>query len=372
MKIFFCTNTFSKSGNGPTKFVQILHKYRDKIDGEFYILSEEVEEPSYYLRLVKLQENILTRKLGMLARNWDYLKAIEKLSREVGRPSIVIFNNAIVGLKTAKNNYKCIGFINDSLAADVQLSKHSMGYFLKYWIFKILEKESIRTMDRVIVNSEFLKEKILNSYGRNHKDSISVLYKAVENLNIERENVEFGSPIKVAFVKSNWQVGGLEILINALYSMSYQFLLTIIGPDKSTEQDIKGLIPSDMKNVECIWIGKVENKNIPNILVQQDIFCTPSHSEALGVANMEALNLGVPVVYTNVGGIPEVMNQEKNGFMAENCNVVDLVSALNRCISEKKMREEKVENGKIFISNNFSVDKTIASFNTILNSTVIN
>ena len=63
-------------------------------------------------------------------------------------------------------------------------------------------------------------------------------------------------------------------------------------------------------------------------MLNTDIFCVPSHKEALGVANLEALSRGVPVISSNAGGIPEVLNYGKCGWMANPGDSEDLASVL--------------------------------------------
>jgi glycosyltransferase involved in cell wall biosynthesis len=92
-----------------------------------------------------------------------------------------------------------------------------------------------------------------------------------------------------------------------------------------------------------------------------DIFCVPSYTEAFGVANIEALAHGLSVVSSRVGGIPEVLDDGKNGWLTEPNNAQNLASAIRECIEKPALRLQKAENGRNFIKK-FSKDQMLNSF----------
>lgn len=55
--------------------------------------------------------------------------------------------------------------------------------------------------------------------------------------------------------------------------------------------------------------------DVPRLLGAGDIFCLPSRQEGLGLAVIEAMAAGLPVVATNVGGIPEVVQADETGIL---------------------------------------------------------
>ncbi|MFZ8835573.1 MAG: N-acetyl-alpha-D-glucosaminyl L-malate synthase BshA [Flavobacteriales bacterium] len=64
-----------------------------------------------------------------------------------------------------------------------------------------------------------------------------------------------------------------------------------------------------------VSIGKIKNPIEP--LLVSDLFLLPSKTESFGLAALEALAAGVPVIASNAGGIPEVIEHESSGFLAE-------------------------------------------------------
>ena len=66
---------------------------------------------------------------------------------------------------------------------------------------------------------------------------------------------------------------------------------------------------------DVIFLGKV--RDTVHVLSIVDVFLLPSETESFGLAALEAMALGVPVVSSNTGGIPEVNEQGISGFLAD-------------------------------------------------------
>lgn len=82
------------------------------------------------------------------------------------------------------------------------------------------------------------------------------------------------------------------------------------GPDRDTaerEAERLGVLGRTR------FLGKVED--VAEILAWADLYLLPSNSESFGLSALEALAMGVPVIGTNVGGMPEVVEHGRNGFL---------------------------------------------------------
>jgi glycosyltransferase involved in cell wall biosynthesis len=71
-----------------------------------------------------------------------------------------------------------------------------------------------------------------------------------------------------------------------------------------------------------------------------DVFVLASHWEGLGVAVMEALALGLPVVATAVGGVPEVVEHGREGLLVPPGHPGELAAALLAVVSDDRLRRE--------------------------------
>jgi glycosyltransferase involved in cell wall biosynthesis len=101
-------------------------------------------------------------------------------------------------------------------------------------------------------------------------------------------------------------------------------------------------------------------KDVPAILASLDGYVLPSREEGLGTAILEALTVGLPVVSTNVGGIPDSVRHEQTGLLVEPENPEALASAMIRVMDDPDLRERFRENARRMIRDEFTESKLIA------------
>lgn len=100
------------------------------------------------------------------------------------------------------------------------------------------------------------------------------------------------------------------------------------------------------------------------------LFVLPSLEDNLPNTIMEALSCGVPVAAFNTGGIPEMVDDGVNGFLAEQKSSVQLADAMLRIIENKMPYESLAENARKKVMGNFSFEKVakryLALYDTVL------
>ena len=91
-----------------------------------------------------------------------------------------------------------------------------------------------------------------------------------------------------------------------------------------------------------IFAGKIPPADIHEYYQSADIFVLPSHTDAGGppVVFIEAMACGLPVIGTNVGGIPEGIENGINGFIVPPKNVDELTKKLNILLKDENLRKE--------------------------------
>lgn len=94
------------------------------------------------------------------------------------------------------------------------------------------------------------------------------------------------------------------------------------------------------------FLGWVEHEQKINLLGQADIFVLPSHNEGFPVCLLEAMAAGLPVVATNVGGIPDLVEPDKNGILVEAGKAVALADAIINLADDFFLRERMSINNR--------------------------
>lgn len=137
----------------------------------------------------------------------------------------------------------------------------------------------------------------------------------------------------------------VELIIEALALInSYTVSWTYIGAGESlqTLKQLAGKLLDGKPNVRYEFLGFVPNEVVQDFYQQYaiDAFILTSSSEGLPVSIQEAFSYGVPAISTSVGGVPEIIENGKNGFLlSNNPSPEEIVRMLDRIMLCKKSGE---------------------------------
>jgi glycosyltransferase involved in cell wall biosynthesis len=120
-------------------------------------------------------------------------------------------------------------------------------------------------------------------------------------------------------------------------------------------------------------LGRVDHADVPALLRSFDIFVMPSVcSEAFGVAALEASASGVPVVASDVGGVPETVLAGRTGLLVPPGDPVALADACLRLIDEPRLRAAMGEAGRRFVLSRYNWPDTAAKMQALYESLLHN
>ncbi len=367
MKILFCTNAFENVTNGPVRFANIILDINQTFPAhELRILTEDVSESRLadlkYVYKLDVAIPRLLKPFGQILRWFIYYKKVKQI-KQTYNFDVLVYINSFNGLwASIVSNKPTVGMINDEKNMLATWQNFELkNLWLKRFVFQIFERLSARNHKLIIANSDYLKNKIVTTYQL-PVQKVQRLYKSIPLSGFEfNTNRSFEQPIRILFVKADYLVGELPTVAQALKSLSdYQFLLTVVGPEPWFEAHLRSLF-IDIPNLTLNYVGPQPQERVFECMKSHHIFCVPSYTEAFGVANIEALAHGLSVVSSNVGGIPEVLDGGKNGWLTEPSNAQNLAAAIRECIEKPELRLQKAENGRNFIKK-FSKNEMLNSF----------
>tara|TARA_R110000787_G_scaffold6697_9_gene23282 strand:- start:524 stop:1609 length:1086 start_codon:yes stop_codon:yes gene_type:complete len=213
------------------------------------------------------------------------------------------------------------------------------GRFKKKMYFKFVTKKY------------FQKAALIHCITSNEKENLKKLFgdlKFVEIPNLINVNEEGMIPKVHKPEKYLLYLGrldekkGIDILIKAFSLFKEDFKLFITGPFNDYKMELEGLIKSLGLQGKIEFKGLVKGEKKNELIKKAWVLISPSHSEVIGMVNLEAASLKTPVITTYQTGInPEFNN---NGGILINPEVKELVSALSKVASWSI--EERNTNGQ--------------------------
>jgi glycosyltransferase involved in cell wall biosynthesis len=119
---------------------------------------------------------------------------------------------------------------------------------------------------------------------------------------------------------------------------------------------------------KCNFLGEVSD--IPKLLSEKDILVHGSHEEALGIAVIEGMRAKLPVVASHVGGLPELVEEDNNGYTFPDSDDEVLSNHLRELIKDRELRTEMGAVGRSFYENNFRVTDMAAKTSGIYHKVI--
>jgi glycosyltransferase involved in cell wall biosynthesis len=105
-------------------------------------------------------------------------------------------------------------------------------------------------------------------------------------------------------------------------------------------------------------LGRVDD--VRELLWASDIFVMPSLKEGLGVAALEAMASGLPVIASDVGGLREVAEDGRTGIIVPPANSKQIASAIQRLAESEELRTQMGAAARGRVVENYSMDKMAA------------
>jgi glycosyltransferase involved in cell wall biosynthesis len=157
---------------------------------------------------------------------------------------------------------------------------------------------------------------------------------------------------------------GYKYLMSALLSMDLSDIgLVIVGSDR-----LSGMEPAGMK-VHLLGLVK-DTETMVKSYNACDVFVLPSLQDNLPNTVMESLACGTPVVAFNTGGIPDMVDHKKNGYLADYKSVTDLANGIKWSLYEADVKTLS-ENARLKVLNEFAeevvIQKHVKLYQEILN-----
>jgi glycosyltransferase involved in cell wall biosynthesis len=210
--------------------------------------------------------------------------------------------------------------------------------------------EKVRGAGLVVVPSEFTRSQLLAQVEERHRQRIAVVHMGadLERFTPRPDSGRVGSEARILCVARLVRHKGQATLLRALDALASDGLFphTVLvgeGPERVALERLRGELGLEGR-VEMT--GAVGQDDLPRLYREADVFCLPTLAETVGVVNMEAMASGVPVVTSNLMGVPELVEDGVSGLLVTPAREDELAAALRRLAGDPDERRRIGEEGR--------------------------
>lgn len=119
-------------------------------------------------------------------------------------------------------------------------------------------------------------------------------------------------------------------------------------------EKISAMVPAELKS-SVIFPGWVRGEDKEKLLKSADIFFLPSYNEGMPMAILDAMGYGLPIVSTNVGGIPRIVKDNYNGFIFDPGDTDGMAKAIANLLINDDIREQFGINSVKIVEKSYSL-----------------
>jgi glycosyltransferase involved in cell wall biosynthesis len=217
------------------------------------------------------------------------------------------------------------------------------------------KKKALKKTDCTITVSDANRELLVKLYP-DVEPRIVTIHNGIDLEHFEKQLLHFSSQKKAKIRSDLMKTGqndfvitsvaalhprkGLKHLIEAFAEIKKeapQAKLVIVGEGPQRKELVEFIKKSGVVH-EVMLLGKQEN--IPEILKSSDLFVLPSVKEAFGIAVLEAMAAQLPIIASGVGGIPEIIKNNKSGLLVEPGNTEALKTGIQELMKNQPLSQK--------------------------------
>lgn len=232
-------------------------------------------------------------------------------------------------------------FIHKFHKIDYYFTFHAHDIYFKNSWFSDLVNNSVNSFSISEFNIRYVKNQYKNL--KSEKIKLSRLGVSLpKNITAKKEVKE---KLNISFISNLEEKKGIPYLLEAFLKLHQKhptkYRLNIAG-DGVYMQIIKDFTQKHNLNEHIHILGKIRDQKKIDFYTQSDIFVLPSirtkdDMDGIPVVLMEAIAYGIPVISTNISGIPEICINEYNGFLIDEKNSIQIVEAIEKLSNSRDL-----------------------------------
>lgn len=229
------------------------------------------------------------------------------------------------------------------------------------FLMRRLVKKNLEHYSNIISTSLIMVDYV-NSIS--DKDiNISVIPIGVDTEIFAPGNDSVSNEIVIGTVKTLETIYGIDVLIKSFSLvkdrikksdkiLAGKLKLAIVGGG-SQLSNLTDLVAECGVSDSVQFVGQIPNRDVPNMLRSFDVFVAMSRNESFGVAIVEASACELPVVTSNVGGLPEVVINNETGYLINTEDYEGCAEAIFKLVINPQLRKKLGKNGRMFVQRKY-------------------
>jgi len=230
-------------------------------------------------------------------------------------------------------------------------------------LIKLFSKITAMFYNQIICVSEY-DRKIAIEKNITQERKLITIHNGIDIKNInfltkekaQKKLINKTSPLVIGTIAEWTNNKGLIYLLKAIKQIKYKkFDLVLIGSGENPDRKKMNQLTEKYKNIHLIEF-------IPNAvkyLKAFDIFVLPSTKEGLPYTIIEAMIAEIPIIATNVGGIPEMIENNVNGILIEPKNSQILAEKILELINNPEATQEMTKKARQKAEQEFTLEKMV-------------
>ncbi len=377
LNVCFVTPEYFPISGGTGAYVYYLSHNLQKLGHNVHVVARDKQDSEktingIHVHYIKGVGNALTR-YWRFARSAS--KKIEELNKQKGLdiihanlplvPSFAIPNDSSKAIVCAVHSTWKGEAMVTKRDNPKELNPNEKSMLRFNFVLRSYEKKLMKRSDALIAVSKYTVDELTELYGINKK-KIHVIYNGVDiqkfkprpnRAELRREfGLEEDTKI-VLFVGRLYHRKGLETLLHSIPPVLKEFSnvkFVISGKGfKQKEESLKNLAKQLDIEEHVTFLGYVPDEKLPNLYSASDIFVLPAIYENFPFAILEAQSTGLPVISTKVGGIPEFLVDNENGFLIDPGDPTQLTQRVLTLLQDPKLAKEMGDRGRRLIEEKF-------------------
>ncbi len=270
-----------------------------------------------------------------------------------------------------------VPIISYVIGDQVEIIKHGSKYKGLMNLFALAVSRAHEFVHKRIINNSRAVFYVGSDLEKKYPFSGEFAYKTFSSVILEEDIVSRSSfldkgPVRLLYLGRIAHEKGLQYLVDSIRilkeQMDIEVELTLCGMGPET-QNLKNRVSVLGIEGSVHFRGFIgHGVQLDLIFAENDIFVLPSLSEGIPKVLLEAMAKGLPVIATNVGGIPDIIENHKNGLLVPSASAESLAQAVIELIDDKDKMIEISRQGNMFASEHTAIKHAKFISEAILNA----